>query len=117
MIMDIHSAGALVPAPHHEAIVRRGFWAKLRRTVGKVPFTADALAAYYCALDPRTPLHVKGVLMAALAYFVMPVDLVPDFVAGLGYTDDAAVMLTAVQMLSSHIREDHHDRAQMYWHR
>ncbi|TVR96407.1 MAG: DUF1232 domain-containing protein [Rhodospirillales bacterium] len=117
MAMDIHSAGALVPAADHEAIVRCGFWSKIRRTLGKVPFTADALAAYYCALDPRTPVHVKGVLMAALAYFVMPVDLVPDVVVGLGYTDDAAVLLAAMQMLSPHIREEHHDRAHGYLNR
>ncbi len=102
------------PARHRrdEARVERGFWAKLRRHGRRVPFLKDALAAYYCARDPETPLQVKAVLMAALAYFVMPADLVPDFIAWFGFTDDATVLLVAIQMISPHIKGHHRDRAQ-----
>lgn len=79
--------------------------------MGRIPFTREAVAAYYCAFDPQTPLRVKGILLAALAYFVMPVDLVPDFIAGLGFTDDAAVLLTAWRTVASHIAPRHHARA------
>jgi uncharacterized membrane protein YkvA (DUF1232 family) len=70
------------------ARVQREFWPKFRRVARRLPFAEELLAAYFCAVDRRTPLHVKAVLMGALAYFVMPTDLIPDFVAGLGYTDD-----------------------------
>ena len=56
-----------------EDVVRNGFWPKLRKVAGKIPFARDAVAAWYCATDRDTPTRVKGVLFAALAYFVMPV--------------------------------------------
>ena len=69
------------------------------------------LAAYYCAFDPKTPLKVKGILLAALAYFVMPIDLIPDFIASLGFTDDMTVLITAVSLISTHMRDEHRDKA------
>jgi len=102
---------ALVPAPDHENIVRNGFWAKIRATAGRIPFVDKAVAAYYAALDLATPAHVKAVLLAALAYFVLPVDLVPDFIIALGYTDDATVLAAALRMLSPHITDVHRARA------
>ena len=62
---------------------------------GQIPFAEDLAAAYFCAVDPATPSRVKGILFAALAYFVMPVDFIPDFITGLGFTDDAAVFAMA----------------------
>jgi uncharacterized membrane protein YkvA (DUF1232 family) len=92
-------------------IVEAGFWTKLLRLAGKIPFAEELAAAYFCAVDPATPLRVKGLLFAALAYFVTPIDLIPDFIAGLGYTDDAAVLAAAVGLVSGNIRERHHARA------
>jgi uncharacterized membrane protein YkvA (DUF1232 family) len=92
-------------------IVEEGFWTKLLRLAGKIPFAEELAAAYFCAVDPTTPLRVKGLLFAALAYFVTPIDLIPDFIAGLGYTDDAAVLAAAVGLVSGNIRERHHARA------
>lgn len=94
-----------------EARVDGGFWAKLRRHGRRVPFLGDAVAAYYCARDPRTPLRVKATLMAALAYFVMPADMVPDLIAGLGFTDDAAVLLAAIRTIAPHIKDSHRAQA------
>ncbi len=45
-----------------KARVERGFWDKVRWTVGRVPFVEVAVAAYFCALDPTTPFRVKAVL-------------------------------------------------------
>ena len=83
-----------------EALVNEGFWDKLRKTLGRVPFIEDALAAYYCATDGKTPLYVKAVLMGALAYFIVPIDVIPDFIPGLGFTDDAAILATAISQKS-----------------
>lgn len=107
-------APVVVPGPRDRATVERGFWRKVRRTAGKVPFVDDAVAAYYCAIDRKTPMRVRGVLLAALAYFVLPADLIPDFIAGLGFTDDASVFLAAVTAVGGHIKPRHRDQARLF---
>lgn len=87
------------------------FRAKVRRTLGRLPFIETALAAHHAALDRRTPASAKAVLLAALAYFVLPADMIPDFLVGIGFTDDLAVLMTAVRALSPHITEEHHAQA------
>lgn len=99
-----------------ERIVDRGFWKKLLRLAGQIPFAEDLAAAYFCAVDPATPLRVKGILLAALAYFVTPVDAIPDFVAGLGFTDDAAVLAAAIALVSRHMKLEHTARARAALH-
>ncbi len=91
--------------------VERGFWTKVRRTLGRVPFVEEAVAAYFCAIDRATPLQIKAILMGALAYFVVPVDMIPDFIAALGFTDDAAVFYAALRIVAPHIKDRHRDRA------
>jgi uncharacterized membrane protein YkvA (DUF1232 family) len=92
-------------------IVEERFWKKLLRLAGKIPFAEDLAAAYFCAVDPATPGRVRGVLLAALAYFVLPFDAVPDFLAGFGFTDDAAVLAAAITLVSGHITTRHRSRA------
>lgn len=94
-----------------EDSVKQGFWPKLARVLARVPFAEDAIAAYYCAFDPATPLKVKGIPLAALAYFILPVDALPDFILGLGFTDDMAVLFTAIGMIRNHMTEAHRDKA------
>lgn len=95
----------------NRARVERGFWPKVKSTLGRLPFLEDAVSGYYCAVDPRTPRPVKAMLLAALAYFVMPGDMIPDFVAGLGFTDDATVLFATLRMVAAHITADHHAAA------
>ncbi|RAI40775.1 YkvA family protein [Rhodoplanes roseus] len=104
---EFGAASAESRAEHDEETVRRGFWPKLRRVVTKVPFAEDLLAAYYCAFDRATPHHVRVALFGALAYFVLPSDLVPDFIPALGFTDDAAVIATVVRLFFTHLSPDH----------
>jgi uncharacterized membrane protein YkvA (DUF1232 family) len=87
------------------------FWAKLRRVVARIPFAEDVVAAYYCALDRHTPGYVRAVLFGALAYFLLPTDLVPDFLAGLGFTDDASVIAAAIAAVGSHVAPRHRELA------
>jgi len=105
---------ALTPAviKLNEARVARGFWPTLKRAARKVPFAREAVALYFCARDPDTPAGAKAMMMAALAYFVMPMDAVPDVLAGVGYTDDAAVIATVLALVSRHIKSRHKDAAQ-----
>ncbi len=94
-----------------EGALRRSFWRKLRRVAAQIPFTEDLLAAYYCAFDRDTPLPVKATLAGALAYFILPVDAIPDVLPVIGFTDDAAVLATAIQMVANHIRPVHRQAA------
>ena len=100
-----------VPFERAERIVRTSFWWKIRRTLGQVPFAEDAVSAFYCAVDPVTPVRVRLVLMSALAYFVLPFDAVPDFLAGLGFVDDASVLTAALALVGSHINQSHRAKA------
>ena len=95
----------------NEKRVRRGFWKKLGRVASRLPFAETLVAAYYAALDPDTPTKAKAILLAALAYFVMPIDMVPDFVVLFGFTDDAAVMFAAINMITAYMKVEHYERA------
>jgi len=97
------------PGRRRAARVRR----KARRVAARLPFAEDLLAAYYCAFDGATPVQVKAALVAALAYFVLPLDAVPDVLPGVGFTDDAAVLLTALRMVAGHLRPEHHAAARV----
>ena len=87
--------------------VRRRFWKKLKQVVSKLPFAEDLLAAYYCAFDKQTPRHVQAALLGAIAYFILPFDFIPDMLPVLGFTDDAAILATAIRMVAGHITPDH----------
>lgn len=98
-------------AARNEETVRRGFWPKLKRAAGHVPFTHDLVAAYYCALDPQVPFRVRATLFGALAYFVVPFDAVPDFLLGIGFGDDVTVLIGAISMVAAHITDRHREKA------
>jgi uncharacterized membrane protein YkvA (DUF1232 family) len=93
------------------ARVEGGFWPKIRRLAAKVPFLNDLVAAYYCALDPKSPFQVRAVLMGALAYFVLPIDIIPDFIALFGFADDATVLYGAVKTVAKYITPEHREKA------
>ena len=101
----------VVTLAREKAYVRRGFWIKARRFAAALPFAEDLLAAYFCAFDRDTPRHVQAALIGALAYFVLPFDVIPDMLPVLGFTDDAAVLATALKLVSSHLRPEHREAA------
>jgi len=92
-------------------LVRHRFWDKARRFAAQLPFAEDLVTAYYCAFDNATPFHVKAALVGALAYFVVPYDIIPDVLPALGFVDDAAVLATAIRMVADHIRPEHREAA------
>jgi uncharacterized membrane protein YkvA (DUF1232 family) len=91
--------------------LRKRFWLKLKRVAVKLPFMEDLLAAYYCAFDRQTPRHVQAALLGAIAYFVLPFDFIPDMLPILGFTDDAAILATALRMVATHITPAHREAA------
>lgn len=102
---------AMRAATRDEEGLKRRFWAKLRRVAGRIPFAEDLVAAFYCALDPKTPRRVKLILLGAVAYFVMPLDAVSDLLPVIGFADDAAVLAAAITQVASSITEEHRARA------
>ncbi len=95
----------------NEETVRKGFWSKLKQNLARVPLADQVVAAYYAAFDPATPFRTKAMLLAALAYFIMPFDVVPDFILGFGFTDDMTVLLTAFGLIRTHVTDEHRERA------
>ena len=94
-----------------EARVKAKFFPKLSRVAAHVPFAEDLVAAYYCAFDRATPMRAKGILLGALAYFILPLDAVPDLLLGFGFTDDLAVLLAAFNVVRTHVTAEHRRRA------
>lgn len=94
-----------------EAKVRRRFWPTLKKAARQIPFSRDVVAAFYCATDRETPFRARGILLAALGYFVLPLDAVPDVFAFIGFTDDVAVLTAAFALINRHIKERHYDAA------
>lgn len=117
---DVNSAGgpaeavldtekSLLPAVvrMNEQKVERGFWPKIRKVASKIPFADDALSVWWCVRDPATPAAAKGMMLAALAYFVLPTDAIPDMIVGLGFTDDAAVLAAVLAVVGKHVKPAH----------
>jgi uncharacterized membrane protein YkvA (DUF1232 family) len=97
-----------------EQRIRRNFWPKIRKVAAKLPFAEDCVAAFYCATDAQTPTRAKAVLLGALAYFILPVDIIPDFVPLLGFTDDAAVIATALATITDNLKPKHREAARRW---
>ena len=90
-----------------ESHVRERFWRTAKRAARQVPFMDEVVAAYYAALDYDTPRSAKATLFAALAYFVVPLDIVPDFLAVIGFGDDLAVITAAIAAIGPNIKDRH----------
>ena len=74
---------------------------------------APDMKATFAPLASKPPPHrVRGMLLAALAYFVLPTDTVPDFFVGIGFGDDAAVLLATITLVRAHITPAHLAAAQ-----
>lgn len=96
-----------------EKTVLKKFWPTMKKAIRHVPFSRDVVAAFYCATDRNTPLRVRGILLAALGYFVMPIDAIPDMLAFVGFTDDIAVLTTALALINGHIKDEHYAAADL----
>ena len=95
------------PAPGDAETVRRGLREKLVRVASKIPFAADVVALYFAARDPATPKKTKAMMLAAIAYFIIPTDVIPDVFVGVGFTDDAAVIAAMLALAGSSVKDRH----------
>ena len=114
---DVKIGEILAPVSAEEARqredrVREKFWRTAKRAARAIPFMDEVVAAYYCAFDPETPTRARGILIGALAYFVLPTDFIPDFLLAFGFTDDLAVLTAAITAIRPHIKDRHRQAAQ-----
>ncbi|GEN53669.1 YkvA family protein [Halobacillus faecis] len=71
-----------------------------------------SLLLYYAFKSPDTPKKAKLTIAGALGYLILPVDVIPDFIPVVGFTDDSAVIIYAVYQVISHIDEHVKEQAQ-----
>ena len=75
------------------------------KTAGaKVVFAA--LLLYYAMKSDKMPMADKALVVAALGYFILPIDLIPDFIPIVGYADDLAALYAALKKVTSYIDND-----------
>ena len=90
------------------------FWAKIKKVARKAGAKVIylALILYYELADGKVSLKEKGIILGALGYFILPVDLIPDFLPLAGYTDDLAALMAAFAYVKSHLTPEVRMRAQ-----
>jgi uncharacterized membrane protein YkvA (DUF1232 family) len=96
-----------------ERAVRRRLLSRLRALAAALPFAQELAAAYFCAVDPRTPASVKVALLGALAGFLLPQRLIPKMLKSLVMGGDVGLLLGALQGFAQHIRPEHRLRARL----
>lgn len=74
------------------------FWEKLRRFARKagIKVSYAALLLFYVLKSPMTTSKDRAKIIGALGYFILPIDLIPDFIPVAGYTDDLAALVWGV---------------------
>lgn len=84
------------------------FWDKLKRysKVAGMKVVYPALLLHYLMKSNEVPLKTKLILSAALGYFILPVDFIPDFAPLLGFTDDVGVLLLILRQMAVYVTSE-----------
>ncbi|MES2660509.1 MAG: YkvA family protein [Verrucomicrobiota bacterium] len=90
---------------------------RLWRTLSRATLSAGrktlitALTLFYCLQDKDTPTWAKGMIVGALGYLVLPADLIPDILPGIGYGDDWGALVAALGTVAAYIKDEHKSKA------
>ena len=96
-------------APDSSHYSEASFWEKVKgsaKTAGK-EVLEKALILYYVGIDPHTPAWAKGIVAAALGYFIFPLDAIPDLAPFVGYSDDLGAIAAALAAIAACISKTH----------
>ena len=98
---------------YQEHYSEEAFWDKIKLLAGKAgsKLIYHALVLYYTLMDPKTPMRYKAIIAGALGYFVLPVDLMPDFLPFAGLADDWAALIAALSYVVSAINPENKAKA------
>lgn len=80
-------------------IIEDKLWVKLEKVGNKISFAKDLLALYRYLLDSSVGWQRKTVVVAALIYFIVPIDAIPDLAPLFGYMDDLGVIMATLKFL------------------
>lgn len=112
-------ADELKSAPYRKHYSDATFWDKLKRyskTAGmKVVY--PALLLQYLMKSDDVPLKAKLILSAALGYFILPIDFIPDFAPLLGFADDLGVLLLILRQMAVYITPEIRKNARIHLHK
>lgn len=91
------------------------FWNKVKSAAKKAGHSViyASLLLFYVLQRKDVPKRAKATIIGALAYFITPIDVIPDFVAGLGYTDDLGALTAALVQVTMYIDEDVKEKARV----
>ena len=80
-------------------------WDKVRNNVSSIGISLiyKAFQLYYVAQSDTCPTKVKAGIIAALGYLISPIDLIPDLMPVVGYSDDAAAIAFALAAAQAYI--------------
>ena len=91
------------------------FFSKILRVLGQIPFARDIVAMYFALIDDATPIWARAQIAAAIAYFLMPFDAIPDMIVPFGYADDAGVVAAALALVGAHVGSRHYREADKFF--
>ena len=97
-----------VDPKYQEEYSEDSFWEKIKgvlKTAG-LPLIYKALQLYYVMLKPECPMHIKAAIVGALGYFISPIDLIPDIIPIVGFTDDLGAVASALLLAHMYIDEE-----------
>ncbi|UAL54596.1 DUF1232 domain-containing protein [Metabacillus dongyingensis] len=89
------------------------FWSKLKKYGKKAGSSVvyAVLLLYFTLQKPEVPAKTKAIIIGALGYFILPLDLIPDLAVGVGYTDDLGALGLALLQVAMYIDQDIKDQA------
>ena len=95
------------------------FWDKLKRysKVAGMKVVYPALLLQYMMKSDDVPLKAKLILSAALGYFILPIDFIPDFAPLIGFADDLGVLLLILRQMAVYITPEIRKNAREHLHR
>ena len=89
-------------------------WDKLKKFAVKLGGKATyyALVLYYVLQSSTVTVSNKALILGALGYFILPLDLIPDVIPALGFTDDAAALALAYKAVKASVTPEIEAKAQ-----
>jgi len=98
---------------HSKEYSEESLWAKIKefgRVAGK-ELIEKVLILWHALKDKDTPVWAKGTIVAALGYFIAPLDAIPDLVPAAGYSDDLGALALALAAVAAHVKDSHKEKA------